>query len=88
MKTTKTKKAPKKEFKLTVQMNGEVFERETDNIKETLLEIRPEMLYTELDIKVEKGGISTERHLNLRQGRNLFINDSFVDVFISNLMLE
>ncbi len=81
-------KATPKLYKITAQINGEVFERETDDIKETLLSIKPEMLYSEMDVKVEKGGISTDRHLNLRQGRNLFINDSFMDVFISNLMLE
>lgn len=83
----KVKETPK-QYKVTALINGETFVKETDDIKETLLSLKPDMVYSELEVKVEKGGISTDRHLNLRQSRNLFINDSFMDVFISNLMLE
>lgn len=86
-----TKKAAVKEvkqFKITAIFNDQVIELETNDIKETLTSIKPELLNTEVDIKVQKGDQITERHLNLRQGRNLFINESFLDVFISNLMLE
>lgn len=81
------KKTPKK-YKITVELNGETFVKETDDIKETLLSLKPEIVYSEVEIKVEKGEITTDRHLNLRQSRNLFINESFMDVFVINLMLE
>jgi hypothetical protein len=75
-----------KEYKVVAMFNDEKFEIETNDIKEALLSIRPEMLNSEVDIKIYKGSQETERHLNLRQGRNLFINESFLDVFIANLM--
>ncbi len=84
----KTKAAPKKKlYKLKMLVNGLEFKKNTDNLDETILKLKPEMVYTEAYITVSKGKEVSERRLNLRQAKNLFINENFRQVFINNLLL-
>lgn len=91
----KTKKVAKKsvpretkKYKLEMFFNGFHFETKTNDIRESILSFSPEELFTEVFITItEKAGVR-DRKLTLRQGKNLFMNEVFTDVFISNLMLE
>ncbi len=68
--------------------NGDTFKKKTDDIAKTILDLKPEQLHTEVYITVKSGKeYAQERRLNLIQGKKLFINEDFMDVFISNLML-
>lgn len=84
-KTPSTPRATKK-YSITVYMNGEVYTTKTNDIKEALLSLKPDFVHTEIDMIITKGKEVFDRHLNLRQARNLFINEDFMDIFIINLM--
>lgn len=78
--------SPAKSYQLFVNFNGLTFKKRTDNIEKAILDLKPEALHTEVYITVKKGQEIMERRLDLRQGRNLFINDDFRQVFLSNLI--
>lgn len=71
-------------------MNGETIKKRTENIKDAILSLKPEVLVTEIYVNVQKVGSKdiTERKLNLVQGKKLFRDENFLDVFIMNLLLE
>lgn len=86
MKTKKiTKKSVEKKYTLEMVFNGETFSVLTDNIKKSILKLKPEILYTEVYIKIIKGEYVFERKLDLKRGKNLFINEDFLNVFVVNL---
>jgi hypothetical protein len=73
---------------LMVKFNGFEEEKRTDNIDEAILSFKPEMLMTEMYITAKKGEMVSERKLTLVQGRKLFNNESFRQIFINNLLLN
>ena len=86
MKTKEIIKKPvEKLYTLEMFFNGETFSVLTDDIKKSILELKPEILYTEIYIKIMKGEYIFERKLDLKQGKNLFINEDFLNVFVVNL---
>jgi len=76
-------------YNLTLLFNGETKKKRTENIKDTILSLKPEVLYTEMYVNLSKIGSKdkTERRLSLSQGKQLFNNDTFLDVFINNLLV-
>lgn len=76
-------------YNLTLLFNGETKKKRTENIKDTILSLKPEVLYTEVYVILSEVGSKnkTERRLSLRQGKQLFNSDSFFDVFIINLLV-
>lgn len=64
------------------------FRKQTDDIAKAIMELKPEQLYTDLYVVVTKGKDRMERHLNLKQGKTLFISEDFLGIFINNLMLK
>lgn len=83
----KTTRKPKK-FKLEMLFNGKKFSKRTDNIEESILSLKPDVLYTEVYVIVTNNKELTERKLNLIQGKRLFLVDEFRTVFINNLLLN
>jgi len=84
-----TKLEPKKKiYSLEMLFNGLSFKKRTDDIARTILQFKPEVLYTEVYVIVKHGKDVTERRLNLRQGKNLFVNEDYLPIFINNLLLE
>ena len=85
-KVAKTVKRETKKYKLEMFFNGFHFETKTNDIRESILSFSPGELFTEVFITItEKAGVR-DRKLTLRQGKNLFMNEVFTDVFISNLL--
>jgi len=83
-KTKKPKKAP--EFHLVVKLNDEVFEFDTDDLRESILSVEPEFLRTKVIIEVTKDGKKLDRLYFLQQGKKLFYNRYFMDTLINNLI--
>lgn len=75
--------------KYAVQMlfNGEKFTKQTDNLGETFVSLKPEQLHTDMFVIVKKGEAVMERHLNLIEGKMLFANPDYREIFINNLLL-
>lgn len=77
-------------YTITLLLNGETKQKRSEDIKDAILSLKPEVLYTEMYVTVNKVGSKnkTERRLSLIQGKKLFNNEDFLDVFISNLLLD
>jgi len=75
-------------YTLTAVFNGITKEVEDTDIVEAIERIRPEHLLTEMYLTINKDGQETERRLNLVQGRKLFANPDFKQIFINNLLLD
>lgn len=89
MATIKTpKKTTKRPYKVEMMFNELKFRKQTDDIAKAIMELKPEQLYTDLYVVVTKGKDRMERHLNLRQGKTLFLSEDFLGIFINNLMLK
>lgn len=77
-------------YNLTILMNGETFRKRTENLKETILSLKPETVLTEVYFIVSKVGSKEkiERRLGLRPAKKLFNDEDALDVFLINLLLE
>lgn len=80
--------ATKRPYKLTMIFNGMTFVKQTDDIAKAILSLKPDVLYTDIYITVKQGKEITERKLNLKQGKNLFVNEDYLPIFINNLLLN
>ncbi len=85
---TPRKKAEPKAYSVWAKFNGMEFRKRTNDLNTTFKELDPQWLHTEIYVKVKKGDRMSERKLNLKQGKNLFRNDVFREVFINNLLLN
>lgn len=85
----KAKTSRAKKYKLTMYFNGLVFNKQTDDIQKSILELKPEILYTEVYVSVRDNKTKevTDRRLNLIQGKKLFRDETIMEIFINNLML-
>ena len=79
-------------YTLTGRINEIEFKKRTSDLKKTIMDLKPEFVFCDTYITLSKGSgadkIVTERKLNLKQGKQLFNNEIFLDVFIDNLLME
>lgn len=90
MKNKIIEKSRAKKYKLTMYFNGLVFTKQTDDIAKSILDLTPEILYTEVYISVRDNKTKEviDRRLNLTQGRKLFRDETILEIFINNLLLN
>lgn len=79
--------ASTKKYSLKLIFNGLVFNKRTDDIKETLKEVAPQVLLTEVYVIANRTGKKelSERKLNLTQGKRIFRDEIAREVFVNNL---
>ena len=75
-------------YNLTLKFNGEIFNKRPKDIKKAILDTKPDVLHTEMYVILKKGNDVRERKLNLRQGKSLFNNEDFLNIFVMNLQLN
>lgn len=75
-------------YNLTLKFNGETFNKRPKDIKKAILDTKPDVLHTEMYVILKKGNDVRERKLNLRQGKSLFNNEDFLNIFVMNLQLN
>lgn len=75
-------------YHLTLNFNGETFTKRPKDIKKAILSLKPEMLLTEMYVTLKNKKDIRERKLTLIQGRKLFNNEDFLDIFINNLLIN
>lgn len=68
-------------------MNGDVIKKTSDDLTKTFLSIKPEQIYTEVYISVQRDNHIMDRRLSLIDAKRFFNIDYVMEVFISNLML-
>lgn len=76
----------KAEYHLVVKLNDQVFEFDTDDLRESILSVKPEFLRTKVVLEITKGDKTIDRLLYLRQGKMLFINRFAMDSLLKNLI--
>lgn len=78
-----------KKYNLKLIFNEQTFNKRTSDIKEAILSVTPDQVYTELYLIVSPVGSKdlTERHLNLPNAKKLFRDEVYLDIFINNLLL-
>ena len=74
------------EYHLVISLNDEVFEFDTDDLRESILSVEPEFLRTKVILKVTKDGKTLDRLYFLQEGKKLFYNKYFMDTLINNLI--
>lgn len=75
-------------YSLIMSFNGETFTKKTKDVRNAILSLKPEVLLTEMYVTLKNKDDVRERKLNLVQGKKLFNNSDFLDVFIINLLLK
>lgn len=75
------------EFHLIMHFNGKKFECFTNNIKVSMLSFRPDQLFTEGYVRIEKGTANFERKYNLIDLKKLMNDEQRLDLFVNNLIL-
>ena len=83
----KTKKNSKT-YSITIEMNGNKITKKTNDVKTTLISLKPEFLFTELYVTIKKGKDTSSRKVPLYNGRKIFNNDDYMDIFVNNLLTE
>lgn len=81
-------KAKATDYKVEVTLLGETLKFNTDNIAETLFNIKPVKISGKVVIKVTKGKKSFEKALNVFQARRLFINRLTATILEKNIKLN
>lgn len=74
---------------LTISFNGETYTKRPKDLKESIMAVKPPLLFTDVyvTLKNNKNDIR-ERKLSLHQGRKLFQDDNFLEVFVMNLSMK
>lgn len=90
--TTKkvVKRAPTKRYSLTVTFNDKTLKLKTDDLVETLLEIKPFQLKTRviLDVKDNVNKTKAEVFLLLLRGKMMFMNKLTISIFVQRLLFK
>jgi hypothetical protein len=79
------KKADSKLYSVTIEMSGESFTVETDDIQEALLAFKPGKMTTKAVITVEYGEKKTEDYMFPARARRVFNHPMTAFVFARNL---
>lgn len=61
--------------------------KRTNDLNDTIKDLCPDWLHTDVFMIVKKGKQESERHLSLQQAKRVFRDDTVREIFINNLML-
>jgi hypothetical protein len=70
-----------------VTLNGETFRKRTDDIVETYMSLKPDVLKTNVIIKLTSKGNQSEKVLYLPQGRRSFVNRVAAEILARDLTI-
>lgn len=73
-------------YEVELKVNGETFTKTTNDLKRSILSLKPDFIHTEGYWKISKGEQVFERKLDLVTMRKLFADETRLDIFINNLM--
>lgn len=75
-------------FTITFNLNGEKKVKRTKDIEKAILQVQPEVIYTESFVTIQQGKERLDRHLNLTETKKLFRDSMFREIFINNLLIN
>lgn len=73
-------------YKLSIQMGGETFTTEADDIFDALMEFKPAKITSKIILTIERGEKKFTRYVMPHQARRIFINAMTMKLFIKGLM--
>lgn len=83
---------PIKKYSMILRINEVTYKKRTTDVKKTILSLKPDFVQTDTYITLSTGTgankISTDRKLNLVQGKKLFNDTDSLDMFVQNLLIE
>lgn len=71
-----------------MKFNDQVFECDTDDLKEAIVGFKPKVLKTKIIFIVTKDGKTCDRLLFVMRGKMLWRNKIFLDMFINKLIFK
>lgn len=73
-------------YQVEIKMNGEVFKKKGADLDKTIMNLKPEQVLTQSFVTITYKKRTFERMLNLHQGRKLFNDETYREIFINNLI--
>lgn len=73
-------------YQVEIKMNGKVFKKKGADLNETIMKLKPEFVLTQSFITIRYKKRVFERMLNLVNGRKLFKDETYREIFINNLI--
>ena len=73
-------------YKVEIKMNGEVFKKKGADLNEVIMKLKPEFVLTQSFVTITYKKRTFERMLNLVDGRRLFNDETYREIFINNLI--
>lgn len=70
-------------YQVTVSMNNEALECETEDLKQVFLEFKPSDVHTEAYITIVKDGSDFTKKLSLTDAKKLFGDEQQLDIFLN-----
>lgn len=80
-----TKPVAKPKFKLEITLNDKVYILETNDIKKSLLELKPPVIKTRFKITISTANSRFDRIMMVRMARLLFNNNLTMDTFVKQV---
>lgn len=73
-------------YQVEIKMNGEVFKKKGIDLDKTIMLLKPEFVLTQSFVTITYKKRVFERMLTLHQGRKLFNDETYREMFINNLI--
>lgn len=79
-----------KEYHIVMKLNDEVFEKDTDNLMDTIMEFKPRFLKTKVTFKITRNndGKTVDKLLFVRGAKMIFRNALSLKIFVSRLIFK
>lgn len=75
-------------YRLSMSVNDEKFECETDNLKEAILSFKPAKIKTKVLFHIEQGNKFCDKIVMVPKARMLFNNKTWLEAFIKQLIFK
>lgn len=79
----------KEKYFLTIKVNDQINEIETDDLKESILSVAPQFVKTKVHINIEKpNGTKFEKILFVNDAKQLFRNKVYMNFFLNHMIFK
>lgn len=78
-----------KEYHVVMKLNDQVFEKDTDNLMDTIMEFKPKFLKTKVTFKITRNdGKTVDKLLFVRGAKMIFRNALALKIFVTRLIFK
>ena len=76
-----------KRYRLTAIINNETHNKRTNDIEQTLLDLQPQFVLSEMYLTIKTKDTTTERRILAQDAKKFYADPIFRQVFMNNLTL-